>query len=453
MTKFLGMLLMSLCFQVVYGQSFSTESEYPEDGKLCPNFQLTGIKDYTVSSANIKDFRGKWLLLDFWDKHCLSCIEALPKVNEQLKKYKDRLQYILVGREDKEKKIYTLYSNLKKELGLNIPYLYDTTLFRQFDILACPTIVVINPEGVVYKYISSPSDRQLEAMMAGQSVAFFKTPRLHGRVDSSGNLSALKDNDERLIFRSQLVKSGLNFNFNAGFSAEFLLRNGKFETCAATLFNLYMLAYFGQFTIGGSKDTLYGKIFSHPIIETSGQTILSKDSIDDIRYCYSLVLPQKSNKNIAMHIMRNDLKNYFGYDVSIEEREFPCWKLTSSESSRRKLATQGGTPYLNGGMDGFVARNYPIKEFLSLFTMFNNSLRKIPIIDETGIKGGIDIQFKHPYFTEEEVKKGLEENGLSLKKDHIKMKVLILHNVTNSPNDHIITENQDILSASNIQAK
>jgi thiol-disulfide isomerase/thioredoxin len=442
MNRFWGILIMILYFQPTCGQIPTTDSVYPETGKICPDFHLTGIEDYSLNHSSINGFRGKWLLLDFWERGCRSCVEALPKINEQQKKHADQLQYVLIGREDKEMRIRTVYENLKKSLNLQIPHLYDTALFHYFDIPACPTTVIIDPKGVVYGYTYGLSNAQLDSLLSGKNFPFMKVYRSHERRKPLLDISDLRDNDERLIFRSQLNKWGYNSGLGGGRRTPLHANKGKFETCAANLLELYMLAYFGEDGIGSSRDSLYGKVFGRPVIEFSEQEHISMDSIENTLYCYSIVLPQdKEDRNTVMRIMQNDLKNYFGYNISIEEREMPCWKLTSSDEGKKMLLTKGDTPYYNGSIDtGFIVKNFPIREVLALFRAI-----KLPIIDETGINGNIDIHFKHTVLTEEEIKKGLKENHLLLQKSNTKMRVLIIHNL---PNNHPISSKQNLFPAS-----
>ena len=73
----------------------------PIVGDTCPGFILKEVHYYTSKSASLNTFRGKPLILDFFSVGCVSCFKSFPHVNELYEEYKDRMQYMLVGLDDK----------------------------------------------------------------------------------------------------------------------------------------------------------------------------------------------------------------------------------------------------------------------------------------------------------------------------------------------------------------
>lgn len=56
-----------------------------------PDFTLAGLDGKSVS---LKDFRGKWIVLDFWGSWCGWCIKGMPAMKEAYGKYKGKLEII-----------------------------------------------------------------------------------------------------------------------------------------------------------------------------------------------------------------------------------------------------------------------------------------------------------------------------------------------------------------------
>src|ERR1700761_6504038 len=77
-------------------------NEEPIIGKPCPQFVIKNIHYFNKSQASNKDFLGKWLVLDFWSKHCGACVASFPRINSEYKALRGQVQYIMVGRQDKE---------------------------------------------------------------------------------------------------------------------------------------------------------------------------------------------------------------------------------------------------------------------------------------------------------------------------------------------------------------
>jgi hypothetical protein len=82
MKKVLFGLMALIGFSCVINAQGNDEAKcYPEVGKPCPDFTLHNIEYYSKKEASVKDFRGKWLILDFWNKGCGACIASFPKIN------------------------------------------------------------------------------------------------------------------------------------------------------------------------------------------------------------------------------------------------------------------------------------------------------------------------------------------------------------------------------------
>src|ERR1700741_2826269 len=73
-----------------------------EVGKPFPVTSFKKINYYPQSQLNLQNLRGKWVILDFWNIHCVTCIESFPKMNDLRENLKDSVEVILVGLQDKE---------------------------------------------------------------------------------------------------------------------------------------------------------------------------------------------------------------------------------------------------------------------------------------------------------------------------------------------------------------
>jgi len=69
-------------------------------GKQAPAFSLKGTDDTVISLA---DFKGKFIVLDFWGTWCSPCVQELPTLKSYYEKYKSEINF--VGIACKENKI------------------------------------------------------------------------------------------------------------------------------------------------------------------------------------------------------------------------------------------------------------------------------------------------------------------------------------------------------------
>ncbi|SEN06127.1 Thiol-disulfide isomerase or thioredoxin [bacterium A37T11] len=120
-------------------------------GDTVPNLSLGTIINYKKKSAQIKDFQGKMLILDFWTTTCGGCLASFPKLQHLQKKFGDRIQMMLVT-DYKDKAYNQAFFNKRKKIGkpVTLPSVVEDTLLKQyFPIDGLPHVVWIDGRSVV----------------------------------------------------------------------------------------------------------------------------------------------------------------------------------------------------------------------------------------------------------------------------------------------------------------
>src|SRR5690606_15427351 len=72
-------------------------------GDTVPDMVFENMINYGAEKAQLSDFRGKAVILDFWSRGCLACIKAFPKMQDLQKQFEGKLQILLVTRDSKAK--------------------------------------------------------------------------------------------------------------------------------------------------------------------------------------------------------------------------------------------------------------------------------------------------------------------------------------------------------------
>lgn len=114
--------------------------------QLAPAFTLTSFDGKTVMS---EDFKGKIILLDFWEVWCAPCIESMPKVEKLYDKYKNR-DFLIYGIINDLKQLQAA-KNLVKSKGIQFPILSGNAKLKidyKFD-GGVPMYVLIDKTGRV----------------------------------------------------------------------------------------------------------------------------------------------------------------------------------------------------------------------------------------------------------------------------------------------------------------
>lgn len=127
---------------------------YPkaELGKPCVD---SDFFDVNGKKYRIADFRGKYVLLDFWANYCGACIEAFPHIGKLQQQYADQLTVISISVD----KIDTWKNSPhQKEItwhSLNDGGGHWGGIAGSYDIMAMPTYILISPDGTYQARLTS----------------------------------------------------------------------------------------------------------------------------------------------------------------------------------------------------------------------------------------------------------------------------------------------------------
>ena len=104
------------------------------------------LYDLEGNVHHLSDFKGKYIMLDFWSRGCGPCIMALPEMKEVAEMYKDRLTIVSLsidtrkGWEAASKAHEMTWQNLSDLKGSN-------GLYAKYGVRGIPNYVLISPEG------------------------------------------------------------------------------------------------------------------------------------------------------------------------------------------------------------------------------------------------------------------------------------------------------------------
>ncbi|MFA6245318.1 MAG: TlpA disulfide reductase family protein [Mucilaginibacter sp.] len=175
---------------LILGSAFISKAQtsvYPVIGQLCPNVYFSQVAYDSKPTFSLADYRGKWLILDFWNRYCTICLNRMPGKDSLQKKFREQLKVVLVGytgsrythRTD-EQEIKKLYDRVRKESNISLPVAYDSVLFHRFDVGPCPYIVVVDPHGIVRAITTDIDQRQFTALLRGKKPKFDKAVNRKG---------------------------------------------------------------------------------------------------------------------------------------------------------------------------------------------------------------------------------------------------------------------------------
>ena len=121
--------------------------------------------------------------------------------------------------------------------------------------------------------------------------------------------------------------------------------------------------------------------------------------------------------------LQRDLETCFGYKIEIEIRECPYWRLVAKPRAMEKLKSKGGPPSIGGiQYAGITVHNMPYSIILK---WLDNNIKEY-WENETIDPGNVDIDLDCIPTQLDDIRRGLQKQGLDLIQGQKKMKVMVI---------------------------
>lgn len=127
--------------------SYTEHSEFP-----APNFNMFDING---KYHNLHDYKGKWIILSFWNSKSIWCLEDFEALRALTNEYNEKIVLLAINCLDDQ----TTWNEIVRKNDLPELQLYcppESKLMNIYDIEVFPSKYLINPDGsIVYAYPGS----------------------------------------------------------------------------------------------------------------------------------------------------------------------------------------------------------------------------------------------------------------------------------------------------------
>jgi len=144
-------LMFSLAAVLLYRVGPYFRSTEVTAGERAPAFDLRGEGGAGVA---LNDYRGNWVLLNFWATYCKPCVDEMPALNRLYLEYKEQGLVVLGVSIDEDA---AAYRRFVRAMGIDFPTALDSQgkVMRQYGTRLVPETYLIDPQGrVVRKYVN-----------------------------------------------------------------------------------------------------------------------------------------------------------------------------------------------------------------------------------------------------------------------------------------------------------
>lgn len=401
-------------------------------GDKVPDIFFNDLVNYKSATAKLSDFKGKCILIDFWATWCAPCVAGFPKLNKLQAEYNDRLQIILVAQDHKN--LVTEFFDSRS--GLNIPSEVispndkSNSLNKLFPHTSVPHYVWINKDGYIIGITGSEqaSEENLRKFVDGDDLTlenkreqFVAPPTYNGLIiDSVEKVYGENRISINPLIQYQSVITQYDERISPGVSRNVIPGQPKMiDIRRFPIPALYGIAYLGLDNYP-SFTKIY-EVRDSTILEPAGVSMNKRNEWEKVHtYSYRLIMAPNTDSASFMATMQRDISNNFPYTATIEKRKVKCYVL-KAHGDVSSLKTSGNEPSYNASVYYIHLTNSNMSDFLFALSKYSNLTKSgnwrmpaIPVLDETGYKGKIDIDFNANLKDPEEIKKELKKHHLQL---------------------------------------
>ncbi len=322
-------------------------SESIQIGSLVPDFDINILTKEGTAKKNIKDYRGKVVILEFWATFCGPCFPAMEHLATLQKKFPNDLEVINVTDEERWKVV-----NFLKKRPTSMPIAIDAnkSINQLFYHQLMPHTIIIDPQGYI-KAITSPEEVTEEVIYLAKSGAILavKTKAEFATKTENATVMTVVQAEDKSFYKVAVSaqKEGVQSQINKKSDFEY-----EFINCTVPL--MYQVLY--QTTRPNPND--------RACLEVSEQTKYLLE--EKQQYCLTIKVPEAMKHRLGEIGMKN-LEDIFGLKAKNENRTRKVYALSTNKEAT--ITTN------NVGMD------MPLKDFLKL--LWDTKVVDMPVVNES----------------------------------------------------------------------
>ena len=149
---------------LITGCATGSEPSIAAVGKAAPDFELQNLDGQSIS---LSDFKGKPVVINFWETWCQPCVFEMPHLQEIHNEWSGRgLVVLAINRGESSSKVEQFVQNY----SLSLPVLLDTNkvVAGRYNIRPIPVTFFIDKDGIIQNKVigAFPSKAAIESRLS-----------------------------------------------------------------------------------------------------------------------------------------------------------------------------------------------------------------------------------------------------------------------------------------------
>lgn len=396
-------------------------------GDTLPSIIFKNVFNDPGKTVSLSDYRGKLIILDFWNKWCHACLTSFPEMEKLQQRFGDTIKIFLVTN-DSNGDLSRLFQKVKLPA---IPILCnDTLLTNMFPHTTVPHHIWIGTQGKV-QFITdgfNATENNISKVLEGENLA------LHIRKevgDFKADDALWKEGNGRL----QKYITGYSFGMNRieenestkwSLNKDTVNKTIGFKFLNVPLLDLYKMAF---------GNSIYRSIYKYNNrilfnLSDKGKQLRQPPNTENLfewneknLVCFESKWLE-TRDSVAFQYLQNDVNKFFPYSVKTANKDILCYSLKLAFNKKIKK-TDHEKPLIKFTDDAFILKNIPVSfmvESLNGISLFKDT----PVIDGTNLNKNINIIMLGAFTDMVTLKQKLLENGFILEQERKILKMLII---------------------------
>lgn len=381
--------------------ALSVHAQQLKIGDQVSNFSFELVNG---SETELKDFKDKIIIIDFWATWCGACIVGMPHLSTLQTKYKDDLVVIALSHETKER-VQRFYQNRPQNFKLGIDI--KEQFANAFPHRIIPHTVLIDRQGKVLA-ITQPENithEIIEKAISGETVDL-----------------PLKEENTQFDMYSDYFKRDTTI------VEYFVIQPGNPDVPSFTV--KYAQGVFGKRRISMLNTTIPG-MYRQAYQKSAYRLIYD---LDESQFSYNNpknkfmmdVIVASDKKDDIEIVLQEKLSEALDFRVRLDSIEMDVVILSKHDSTSFELRKTDEHVGFSGRGDGFKSEGANLNDLSTYLENFG--IVGMPVVNETGIEGTYKIDFSFSPEKKGDLQTQLKAIGLSIKKGKRKIEVLRIGN-------------------------